>query len=163
MLCPDCQTEIPGAETADVKICPICQASAKKRRRRVPKLKPKSSQIKYRMDGSHQDGTATPGGHEQENLSFVKSWLNSRPATHAAVFGLLIFLIGQAVHVWAFLVGNYFAWSAANLMTVAGIALAVVSIVKTLDNLAKRLDSLAKRDNVPRKKVRRPAQQHLER
>lgn len=160
MLCPDCQTELSSSPDADVQICQKCRASPKKRNRKVPKLSPKSAAVKIRVDAAHQGSEVNNGIEQQDSelIEYVGSWIKTKSLIHVAVLGLLVFLIGQSIHVWAFWVGNYFAWTVANLLTVAGICISVFSIAVTLQNFERKVDLLAtlvSRKSTPNKSKRK--------
>ena len=147
MLCPDCQTELTHSPNADVQICENCRRN-KKRTRKVPKLKADSRSIQYRVDTAHHGTDSTIAAEtpfdDSELVTFVGSWLSTKSSIHVTVFGLLVFLIGQAVHVWAFWAGDYFAWTLANLLTVSGICISVFAVAVTLRSFERRVDALAK-------------------
>lgn len=145
MLCPDCQTEMASSPGADVQICENCRRNSM-RSRKVPKLSP-GEKKRFRIDNAHhRSGEINNQAPKQdaEFVAFVGSWLETKSTIHMAIFGLLTFLIGQTIHVWAFWVGNYFAWTVANLLTVVGICISVFSIAVTLRNFERRVDSLAR-------------------
>lgn len=102
-----------------------------------------STEPKFRVDSPHEEHGIRATQRDNEWLKRAGSWLQKKSMIHVAMFGLLVFLAGQAVLVWAFLVGHYAAWSVANLISVAGVALAVVAISATLRNLYERMERLS--------------------
>lgn len=190
MWCPDCKTDFETVPGSDVQVCPGCQSAAKqgKRRRRVPKLEPKSkkrrrkvaaaaatsseagdqasnaskrkqaaadsgkslpqpavlsTEPKLRIDSPHAEHGIRAIQRDREWLTRAGDWLQKKSMIHVIMFGLLVFLSGQAVLVWAFLVGHYAAWSVANLISVAGFAIAIIAIAATLRNLDERMERLS--------------------
>lgn len=102
-----------------------------------------STQPKVRVDDPHREHGIRPAPQDREWLTQAGEWLQKKSLIHVVMFGLLIFLLGQALLVWAFLVGHYAAWSVANLVSVAGFALAIIAIAATLRNLDERVERLS--------------------
>ena len=55
-------------------------------------------------------------------------------------FGLLVFLIGQALILGAFIVGHYPAWSIGLLCSIGGIAVSILSVNEALRRLEEKLN-----------------------
>ena len=146
MWCSDCQQDFPTVESAEIQVCPRCSFAAAhgKRSRRVPKLNPDSTQPKFRIDSAHQPAAESCSvGDDSELLTKASRWIGTRSMTHMAVFGLLVFLCGQAMLTWAFLVGHFVAWSIANLVSVVGIVVAIVSVAVSLRRSEQKIAALA--------------------
>jgi len=58
---------------------------------------------------------------------------------HLILFGLFIYLLGHALTIWAFLAGNFGAWTIGNFCSVGGVAIAIVSVVQALRQIETRL------------------------
>ena len=67
-----------------------------------------------------------------------------RPVTHRIVYGLFVFLVGQALQIWALLQERLFAWSLANLVSIIGMTLALTAAVVSLKRFDRRLSDLAR-------------------
>lgn len=167
MLCPECHTDLPNVEGADVRICKVCQSSSssKKKRRRVPELTPDTpGKTKFRVDSKHLPSKEIQLTDQALHVIGDRAWLGKRPVTHGVLFGLLVFLVGQVVHVWAFLAGNYFAWSTANFMSTIGVTVALFTAATTIRSLQHRIESLALlvgRNEVPTKSRRSPKLENI--
>jgi ABC-type Fe3+ transport system permease subunit len=87
----------------------------------------------------------------------LSDWTKAaKSLTHGVTFGLLVFLLGQSLLVWAFLAGHFTAWSIANLISVIGVTVALSAIAVTLRNFERRIEALAKLvGRSGRKRIRR--------
>ena len=162
MWCPDCQEEFVAVAGAEVQVCPRCSAAAKAgvRRRRIPKLEPgEKPTLRIRVDSAHDKKLTrvrtAPGQPVRRSNSMVETMLGVKSLTHLVVFGLFVYLLGQAILVWSFLVGHYTAWSIANLVSVVGVSLAFVGVAMTLRHFELRISQLAKLVGRPAGKNRR--------
>lgn len=144
MWCPDCQEEFESVPGADVQVCPRCSAAARagRRSRRIPKLNPDSSPRRIRIDGPHQSRTEKP--ESVKSVSNPARLGSTRSPVHVTTFGVLIFLIGQAILAWAFLAGHYTAWNVANIVSILGVTLAFFGVTMTIRDFEKRIEDLAK-------------------
>ena len=147
---------------AEVQVCPKCSAAAKAgvRRRRIPKLDPhEKPTLRIRVDAAHDKKLTrvktTPGQSSRHSKSIVNTMLGIQSLTHLVVFGLFVYLLGQAILVWSFLVGHYTAWSIANLVSVVGVSLAFMGVTMTLRRFELRINQLAKLVGRPAGKNRR--------
>lgn len=145
MWCPDCQEEFPIVVGSEVQVCPKCRAASSKGRlrRRVPHLHPGAERTaRIRINGPHESGrTADPGGADRLRKPLFRFPL-SRSPIHLVIFGLFVFLVGQSILAWAFLTGHFLAWSVANLITVFGMVIALLSVASTLRNFERRFNAL---------------------
>lgn len=162
MWCPDCQEEFVAVQGAEVQVCPKCSAAAKAglRRRRIPKLaSDEQSKPRIRMDSAHGKKLSrvwtTPDQARRRSNSIVETMLGIKSLTHLVVFGLFVYLLGQAILVWSFLVGHYTAWSIANLVSIVGVSMAFVGVAMTLRTFELRISNLAKLVGRPAGKSRR--------
>ncbi len=176
MWCPNCKEDFPDVVGAEVQICPKCIAASRagRRRYRVPKLRTtrkklnaspsKHSQPKLRIDPAHvvpreKLPTFVPDPLVANQIA-RNLQLGKRSLKHAIAFGLLVFLVGQSILIWAFLAGHFAAWSVGNLVTIMGVAISLISVSQTLGVIEKRIDELGSavwQARNERKKVSRKA------
>lgn len=159
MWCPDCKSEFREVPGADVQVCPTCIAKSRagKRKRRVPKLKRKQSTAKQstpllRIDDSHKPDpdlvpSFIPEKQRRQNRSgkkrSAKETGQTRSLKHIVIFGLFVFLAGQAAVIWAFLAGHFAAWSIGNLISILGLTISIASIAQTFQMMERKIDRLA--------------------
>ncbi len=162
MWCPDCQEEFVPVAGSEVQVCPNCTAAAKAgvRRRRIPKLEPNEQPtLRIRVDSAHDKKLtrvkAPPGQLKRRSNSLFESMLGNKSLTHLVVFGWFVYLLGQAILVWSFLVGHFTAWSIANLVSVVGVSLAFLGVAMTLKHVELRISHLARLVGRPAGKNRR--------
>lgn len=175
MWCPDCKADFKSVAGSEVQVCPRCQAAAKKgkRKRRVPKLaasehparvkkNPKSAP-KFRIDAAHQpaavrvaDQNSRGNRTDQEWIAVAGSWLKTKSMTHVVLFGLLLFLLGQAMQIGSFLIGHFVAWSIGSLVSIAGVVLATLAVAATLHKFDRRLNNLSKLVGKKNRPAKRP-------
>ena len=165
MWCPDCKDEFATVPGSVVQVCPSCrqQARSGRRRRRVPKLELVASSDSDSVDHIHwQSDTmpidelvrseAVPSEHSLETTAANGSCPPVRPANrfyhrstiHLVGFGLFVFLVGQALQIWAFLQEQFVVWSLANLVSIGGITVAFSGTFIGLRGFDRRLRDLAR-------------------
>lgn len=159
MWCPTCKFEFQEVPGADVQICPTCIANSRsgKRNRRVPKLDRKKSEPILRVDDTHKlvpdlVPSFIPEKKQKRGRSAKKKRL-AKPSTndagqmrslkHIVIFGLFVFLAGQAVLIWAFLAGHFAAWSIGNLISILGLTISIVAIAQTFRVMESKINKLA--------------------
>ena len=67
------------------------------------------------------------------------------PPIHLAVFGLLLFLVGQLIAVWAFVDGEFAPWTIGNLASTFGVVLALWTLTARLTDQQAQLRKLKRR------------------
>ena len=71
---------------------------------------------------------------------------------NAISFGLLVFLMGQALMMGAFIAGHYPAWSIGILFSIGGISVSLLSVNEALRRLENRIADNPRNDSSPREK-----------
>ena len=174
MWCSDCNTDFATVPGSVIQICPACSAKEKsgaRRRRRVPKLEQtnisqrrqfeSTGQISDQQPARNLESTATNSTAKPASSGF--SW-GRRSATHLVCFGLFVFLVGQALQIWAFLQNVLFVWSMANLVSIVGITVAFSGAFISLQGFDCRLRELARlvgRAEISSRPKRRTLRQRL--
>ena len=98
----------------------------------------------FRIDNAHpsEDSAELPA-----TPSFIANDATAQIASirNAVSFGLLVFLIGQALMMGAFLVGHYPAWSIGLLFSIGGITVSLLSVNEALRRLENKVSKIAHR------------------
>ena len=107
---------------------------------------------KWRTDNAHLTSGDSAGHHiDPKRIQKTKTpspqpapkpaptTATSKASIYFAIqIGLLLFLVGHGLTTWAFLAGNFGAWSAGSFCSIGGITIAVVSIVHALRQIDER-------------------------
>ncbi len=146
MRCGVCEQKFEVNQNADVQICPHCKHQPK-RLRPVPKLEPASKSKIYRVDNAHPLHKANKQAavrNEDDLIRRAQGWLTLRSMTHAVIFGMSVFLLGQVSNLYAFAYGSRLLWGIASLLSAIGVTVAFAAAIITLRNLERRIKDLAK-------------------
>ena len=163
MWCSDCNTDFEDVQGSVIQVCPHCTRARKAgknsgdwQRRRVPKLQPidvaasraaaaiKRPKLKqYRSSGQRNPGQTESKASATSPVPTDLNW-SRRPTAHLVAFGLFVFLVGQALQIWAFFSEQFFIWSLAKLVSIIGITVAFGAAFVSLQRFDRRLRELAR-------------------
>ena len=103
-----------------------------------------STEKKWRSDSAHSaTNTSHTNKRPRKQAATKKRQRVESPAVGKSSkylmiqIGLLIYLIGHGLTIWAFLAGNFGAWTAGSFCSVGGVAIAFVSVVQALKQIEK--------------------------
>lgn len=161
MWCSDCSQDFDTVAGSVVQVCPGCREAERsgRRFRRVPKLdaddavprrsgsvlvrdqgRPAFSQLvpasAHTLKTTAETATATPARSNAR--------IERKSTVHLVGFGLFVFLVGQALQIWAFIQEQLLIWSLANLVSIAGVTVAFTGALVSLQGFDRRLQDLAR-------------------
>ena len=167
MWCSDCKEDFATVAESVIQVCPKCRLAESSgarnaRKRRVPKLvqsprvaiadthtnTSKACDISghIRFESVSRPSQPSPDQTLQKTVECAtgaprqsSTSLGRRPAVHLVGFGLFVFLVGQALQIWAFLQELLLVWSLANLVSIAGITVAFTGALVSLRGFDRRL------------------------
>ena len=93
----------------------------------------------HHIDPKQIQKTNPPSAQPEPTPAPTPTPTTSKASIYFAIqIGLLLFLMGHGLTTWAFLAGNFGAWSAGSFCSIGGITIAIVSIVHALRQIDER-------------------------
>ena len=164
MACPRCQIQTPGT-----RLCNHCFKTRRKSSAPVATsivVDRKLSWRALRKDNPTHHGFQTRNGNQPLRMDLSHPQLagelprfKSEPTKadqrmfrnpkiqafsrrYLIGLGLLIFLLGQLISIWAFMTGHFSTWCAGNFLSITGVAFALFSACNILGLLEQRVSRL---------------------
>ncbi len=118
------------------------------------------SNRKWRHDNAHHLGQSNlpSSSTPVPNQAFPSRRPRSAPKkvnANLILCGLLVFLLGHALTIWAFLAGNFGAWSIGNFLSMGGVTVAIMSVVQAFRQLEINVFGESQPRKVRKKRRRR--------